>query len=98
MKHLPPARWAELVSAHGASGLSLEQFARNNNVGARSLGWWRARLKPAGVPAFVEVRVSRGTPPAPSPVPRVQLPAGVGIDVPVGVDLAWLRQVVEALS
>ena len=76
----------------------MEQFARNNNVGARSLGWWRARLKPAGVPAFVEVRVSRGTPPAPSPVPRVQLPAGVGIDVPVGVDLAWLRQVVEALS
>jgi hypothetical protein len=76
----------------------LEQFARNNKVSTRSLGRWRARLRPAEVPAFVEVPVPSGIPPAVSPVPRVQLPSGVGIDVPVGVDLAWLRMVLEALS
>ncbi len=98
MMRLSPTRWAELVSAHRASGLSLERFARNNKVSARSLGWWRTRLRSAELTAFVEVPVPPGPPPAPSPVPRVQLLAGSCIDLPVGVDLVWLRQVVEALS
>lgn len=104
---LPPARWAELVSAHRQSGLSTEQFAARHNVNAKTLGWWRLRLRrEARTGGFVEVQVpqlgalvvgavSRAVP----PVLRVELTTSpVCIDVPTGADLAWLRAVVQALS
>ena len=96
-RRLPPARWAELVSAHRASGLSLERFAQQHAINAKSLGWWRTRLRPASpAPTFVEVRVEPVVEP---PVLRLELPtARVAMDLPVGLDLAWLRQVVQALS
>ena len=101
--HFPRSRWAELVSEHHTSGLSLEEFGWQHQVSAKALGWWRRRLQPPAA-SFVEVRVAEfGEPsaapqPAPPPRLRLELPAGVAIDVPVGLDLAWLRQVVEALS
>ena len=111
---LPPARWAELVSAHQQSGLSTERFAARHNVNAKTLGWWRLRLRrEATTPAFVEVQVPqlqvpqlRQGPLASGPVTlavppalRVELTTSpVCIEVPTGADLAWLRAVVRALS
>lgn len=99
---LSPSRWAELVAAHRTSGLSLEQFAKRNQVNPKSLGWWRARLRrDTPAPAFVEVQVEPllAEPPMPAPMLRLELATGrVRVDVPVGLDLVWLRQVVQALS
>ena len=108
---LPPARWAELVSAHRQSGLSTERFAARHNVNAKTLGWWRLRLRrEARTAGFVEVQVPQLGPGSKSlvagavtgavaPVLRVELTTSpVCIDVPTGADLAWLRAVVQALS
>jgi hypothetical protein len=102
---LPAAHWAEIVSAHHASGLSMEQFARRNQISPKSLWRWRRRLRPTDPVGFVEVHVAKPlevvlpSPVAPVATLRVELQAaGVAIDVPAGADLAWLRQIVQALT
>ena len=62
-KQRPRSEWAELILHLDASGLDLEEFARQVGVKATSLKTWRSRLKPGSAYrrnlASVEDSVSR---------------------------------------
>ena len=100
------SRWRVLVEAQAASGLPIREFARQRDVNASSLSWWRSRLRrtsagtaqaPAeAAPAFAELTVS-----APAPRDRLVLTLDrvkVSVVVDQQTDLALLRQVLEALA
>lgn len=102
-------RWRRLVSDLERSGLPVRAFAASVDVNPSTLTWWRSQLRrgaarrppleAASVPpatAFVELEVC--SPRTAPPSLRVCLrDSRVSIDVAAGADLAWLRQVVEAL-
>lgn len=101
MRLTPTAqRWARLIAELDQSDLTATAFAAKRGVNPSTLAWWRRKLRQgrAGT-GFVAVSL-----PAPASVPavpvlRLELVEGhVAMDVPVGVDLAWLRAVVVALS
>lgn len=71
--------------------------ADDDNLPVTLLGWWRARLR-SGSPAAAFVDVSLSPVVGPSALRVELLGARVAVDVRPGTDLAWLRQVVQALS
>lgn len=58
-------RWSKLVEKHNASGLTTKAFAEQNNVNARTLAWWRSRLRRLSSEStkgtFVELEVAGPT-------------------------------------
>lgn len=89
-------RWATLLDTFEAqSDLTLDEFAALHNVLPATLAWWRRRLRRHESPQFVSVELPR--PALTSPILVRVLARDVAVEVPVGADLAWLRQVVEAL-
>ena len=87
-------RWRELVAEFDQSSSSLQAFAEEHGVSARTLAWWRVRARerrgrPQG--GFIELV------PATSPPLRVSV-RGATIVVDDDTDLALLRRVVEALA
>jgi len=90
------ARWAELVRAHAASGKSMVQFCRENNLEVCQLSYWRgvigSREKLTAGGGFVEVKVRRET-------PGVWVICGRWrVQVDTSFDPDTLRRVAEALS
>lgn len=101
MRSETTAKWAELVEAYETSGLSVEAFAEKHGVVARTLTWWRWKLRQtpqprqAPMPAFVELTMA-------APAPKAELVLrleriGVEVTVQNGFDPKLLRAVVEAL-
>jgi transposase-like protein len=102
-------RWRRLVSDLERSGLPVRAFAASVDVNPSTLTWWRSQLRQgsarrtplaaaSGPPAAAFVELEVYSPRSAPPSLRVCLrDSRVSIDVAAGADLAWLRQVVEAL-
>ncbi len=100
---------AEHLVLFAESGVCQAQFCRAMGVAAPTFSQWRRRIKPrgeraAGAPRFAAVCVTEplrraGAVPAPAaPQIVLRLPGGVSCEAPVGVDPAWLGQVLKALT
>ncbi len=90
-------RWSEVIDEQEASGLTIREFARQRDLKASTLSWWRSRLGRArrrAESAFVEVV----TEPAETHGLTLTL-TGMGVDVKVDLstDMTLLRRVVDAL-
>jgi transposase-like protein len=85
-------QWAPLVAELQNSHLSIAAFAAQKGVHPATLATWRRRFAQKG-PAFLEVSLAEQ-----EATLQVELPSRAVIRVPVGTNLRWLRQVVEALS
>ena len=87
-------RWSKLIEEQEASGQSIRVFAASRGVNARTLGWWRSKLKRERQAEFVEFRVA-----APSAPPVLVELERYGARLPVteSTDLALLRKTLESL-
>jgi transposase len=100
------AEWAERVERWEASGLSAAAFAARERLAAKSLVWWRWKLRasplaPTALPLdFLPVRVvSTATARASMTGPiEVVLPNGRIVRVPAGFDEADLERVLAVAS
>lgn len=100
--------WARLVKRWEASGLDAAAFAAREGVVAKSLVWWRWKLRsmpPAAAPEprFVPVRVVDPTARAPCPPStdaaiEIALPNKLVVRVAPGFDPAVLAQVLAIAS
>ena len=107
-----PEERAEWLWLFEQSGKNAAEFCRDNGLSPATLWLWRSQMpevidEPSG--ALVEV-IPRLTPPSrpTSPVAAaksvssdravVQLPSGWQVDVPVGTDATWLRDLLQALA
>lgn len=93
-------RWSPLVQALETSSLTTSAFAERAGVNRQTLSWWRWKIRreARGRPRhpFTEIMVA----PAHEPAATVRLHLGHGgafVDVDEHTDLAWLRDVLEAL-
>jgi len=87
-------RWRLLVAEFDQSSLSLQAFAEERGVSARTLAWWRVRARGTrgrSRGGFIELV------PATAPPLRVSV-RGATIAVDADTDLTLLRRVVEALA
>ena len=79
-------RWRGLIEAFDPQQSTLAEFCRRHQVSTASFYAWRRRLaaavrpKPA-TPAFVPIRIDRGTDRCPATV-QIHLPGSVRIEVP----------------
>ena len=95
------ARWSQLIDAFQSSGLSAADFCQQRTLNLQTFAWYRSRLRKQRqntlsvpvVPAFVELTL-----------PRPEEPLRLRFDhrpfcleLPPGVNLAWVRAVVGAL-
>lgn len=100
------AEWAKRVARWEASGLSAAAFAARERLAAKSLVWWRWRLRaspsvPTASPLdFLPVRVVRTGTARPSTAAPIEivLPNGRVVRVPVGFDEAELERVLAVAS
>ncbi len=99
------AEWAERVARWEASGLSAAAFAARERLAARSLVWWRWKLRASPSPAaspldFLPVRVVSTAAARPSTAEPIEivLPNGRIVRVPVGFDEAELERVLAVAS
>lgn len=100
-------QWRELVEDLEQSGEPIGTFAARFGVNPRTLGWWRWKLgvwaqEPTGQPAFLPVMVSSAEEPAPcagrtGPI-AFDLPSGVVVRVPDGMDIAQAVALATALG
>jgi transposase len=100
------AEWAERVARWEASSLSAAAFAARERLSAKSLVWWRWKLRaspsrPTASPLdFLPVRVVRtatGRPSTAGPI-EIVLPNGRIVRVPVGFDETELERVLAVAS
>ena len=79
--------------------MTVADFCDREGLSVASFYTWKRRLAadpaPEPVPRFVPVRVV--TPPATAPV-ELLLPCGLVLRLTPGVDLAWLRQLLDLLG
>ncbi len=100
-------RWTEIIDRHNQSGQTIKAFAEANDLNARTLAWWRSRLKRArqeparkeGV--FVELAVAQPVSEEPVAVEPTVVLALEGYSAHVVIDhetdLELLRHVLVAL-
>ena len=97
--------WHELVRELESSGTRAEEFARRRGVNAKTLMWWRSRVRrqaretgPAAV-RLVELRPVAVSAPTPSPGGTVSVfVGGVRVGIRAGFDPATLSAVLEVLE
>jgi hypothetical protein len=83
-----------LVSEWRASGLTAQEYATSRGVNARTLSWWKWKLRTRHEQTFLEVVV---TAPAPPPPDLVVEFGELRVRVPSGFDALELRRLVSAL-
>jgi hypothetical protein len=97
--------WRKVLADWEASGLSVREFAAQRGLKVKSLEWWRWKLcalKKKDDSALLPVATMRFVPldvvkPAATAL-RLRLEnAPVSLEIPHGVELGWLRAVVDAL-
>ncbi len=87
--------WTRIVREFEASGLSAVAFARQHGFSKQSLYKWHSRLRGEArvvTPDFVEIVTE-----AAKPIMLI-MPSGLKLEVPLGTNLGYLRDVVEALQ
>jgi hypothetical protein len=91
--------WQQRLEHFRRSGLTVADFCDRQGISVASFYAWKRRLAtgpaPAPAPRFVPVRVV--TPPASAAV-ELLLPSGLVLRLAPGVDLAWLRQLLDLLG
>ncbi|MCB9758379.1 MAG: hypothetical protein H6739_37135 [Alphaproteobacteria bacterium] len=99
-QHATVARWSVLIDAQEASGQSVREFAESRGLNPSTLAWWRWKLertrgRAAERSPFLELVVDE---PTGTGVVLLEI-RGLGVQVQVtrDTDLAWLREVLEAL-
>lgn len=103
MPQTPAAkRWSAIIDRQEASGLTIRQFAKDNDLNPGTLTWWRTKLKrnprkPADKKVdFLSVAVSSDRPATKSVVLALDnLDAHVVVDR--DTDMALLRDLLGAL-
>lgn len=98
-----PVNWSVHLSAIEAEGISVQAYARRENLSAASLYYWRKRLKPQvvppgdrPVPQLVAVQLSE--PPHIGQRCTLWLAPGVRLELSTLPSGAWLAQVAAAVS
>ena len=91
-------QWAERIAAQQRSGVSVNQFCKEQGLTEYSFYAWRKRLQQTGPVRFalVERRV-RPQAPAVEAAVELVLPAGERLRISAGVDAATLRTVLDVL-
>jgi hypothetical protein len=100
---------ADWVRMFEASGISLSDFCRENDLPDATLSLWRRQLRGPDVSVESGALVEIPTTPvknlsagkdivADSPALRVRLRGGIELDVVSGTDARWLAGVVRALQ
>jgi hypothetical protein len=91
-------QWARLISEQEASGKGVPVFCRERAIGEKAFYWWRRRLrKEQGVGfALVETRLGQ-TGGSEAPAFELILVNGERLRIGRGVDVATLRQVLDAI-
>lgn len=93
--------WSQRVRRFNRSGLTLEEFARQEGVSPGQLAWWTGRLRSLRAsnrqtaPAFVELVPAQA--PAPAGIELV-LAGGLVMRVPVGFDETTVARLVRTLG
>ena len=106
MRESTRAKWAELVKRWAESGLTRTEFARREELNARTLSYWKWRLRREGrrtvlvrrgsgrAPAFVEVVAS-----LPTVTDRLEVVVDgkLVVRVPDGFDEVTLRRLLTVV-
>lgn len=97
--------WKRLVEALSSSGESAQEFAESRGLNARTLQWWRWRLRidakdATPTPRFVPVTVEDWCEPEPAQSRLVEagLPNGVTLRFEYRLDGAGLRELAGAFG
>lgn len=90
--------WREKIAAQERSGLSVQQFCKEQGLNNPSFYYWRKRLRQQTPVRFALIETGG----APQPVPyehclELVLPGGERLRIGAGVNAAALRTVLEAL-
>jgi transposase len=98
------AEWKKRVEKWNKSGKTADEFAAEEGIQAKQLGWWRWKLgveaapvKAAGAPSFLPVRVVEPRAPTVlvSALMDIMLPNGRIVRVAPGFNLAALAHVLR---
>jgi transposase-like protein len=90
--------WRERIAAQERSGLSVQQFCREQGLNNPSFYYWRKRLRQQTPVRFALIETGGAPQPAPSEhCLELVLPAGERLRIGAGVNAAVLRTVLEAL-
>src|SRR5215471_1039120 len=91
--------WRERIAAQERSGLSVEQFCKEQGLNNPSFYYWRKRLRQQTAVRFalIETGVAPQPPARSEHYLELVLPAGERLRIGAGVNAAVLRTVLEAL-
>ena len=90
--------WRERIEAQQHSGLSVQQFCKEQGLNNPSFYYWRKRFRQRPPVRFALIETGGAPPPAPSEhCLELVLPAGERMRIGAGVNAAVLRTVLEAL-
>jgi len=96
------AERAEWLALYERSGQSAAEFCRQNDLSAATLYFWLRQQQgaPSGEDgALVEVPLAVGAlERRTGTVVGVELPSGLRLQVPVGVDVAWLSALLQSVA
>jgi transposase-like protein len=94
-------QWRELVAQQQVSGLSVDSFCKREGLASSTFFAWRRKVEMPDLPPFVELThatTSTDQPRETTTSLDLLLPCGVIVRVREGVNIALLRQIVEALQ
>ena len=91
--------WRERIAAQERSGLSVQQFCKEQGLNNPSFYYWRKRLRQQTPVRFalIETGVAPQPPACSEHCLELVLPAGERLRIGAGVNAAVLRTVLEAL-
>ena len=91
-------QWRERIAAFEASGNTVRQFCKENDIAEHSFYSWRRRLRQNGPVRFALVERSKGHEPSAAETSmELVFPTGERLRIGSGVDVGTLRTVVLAL-
>jgi hypothetical protein len=93
---------AEWLRLFDQSGQTAAEFCRDNDLSPATLSFWRQQLPDADAHGSALIEIPRDTLSlsqlaSDAAAVSVTLPSGLRFDVPVGVDMAWFGQLLQAL-
>jgi hypothetical protein len=93
---------AEWLRLFDQSGQTAAEFCRDNDLSPATLSFWRQQLPEADAHGSALVEIPRDTlslsqPKSSAAAVSMTLPSGLRFEVPVGLDMAWFGQLLQAL-
>lgn len=92
---IPASTWHERVTHWRGTGLSVEAYSREHDIGVERLKYWVRRVeRAASSPQLLPVRIS-----APNTAATLELrsPSGWSMRMDTGVDATWLARLLQEL-